>query len=251
MTKPKIFSSLRWLRPKRRTDTCHPETFSQDWAEVLCGHRDWEDFYRRRWQYDKKVRSTHGVNCTGSCSWEVYVKDGIIVWELQQVDYPSCGPTMPDHEPRGCPRGATYSWYTYSPVRVKYPYVRSPLLQLWKEALKANSDPVRAWQSIAEDPAKRQQYQKTRGKGGFVRVSEDEAVNLIAASLIHTIKRYGPDRIFGFSPIPAKSMVGYASGARFLSLIGASLVSFYDWYCDLPPRVTASLGRTNGRSRKR
>jgi nitrate reductase alpha subunit len=46
---------------------------------------------------------------------------------------------------------------------------------------------------------------------------------------------YGPDRIFGFSPIPAMSMVCYASGARFLSLIGGSMVSFYDWYCDLPP----------------
>lgn len=235
MTKTKFFSSLRWLRPKGRTDTCEPETFSQDWAEVLCGHRDWEDYYRRRWQYDKKVRSTHGVNCTGSCSWEVYVKDGIIVWELQQVDYPGCGPNMPDHEPRGCPRGATYSWYTYSPVRVKYPYVRSPLLEMWKEALMSNSDPVSAWQSIVEDSAKRQQYQRARGKGGFVRISEDDAVSLIAASLVHTIKQYGPDRIFGFSPIPAMSMVGYASGARFLSLIGASMVSFYDWYCDLPP----------------
>ena len=38
------------------------------------------------------VRSTHGVNCTGSCSWKVYVKDGIITWEAQQTDYPSVGP---------------------------------------------------------------------------------------------------------------------------------------------------------------
>jgi hypothetical protein len=37
------------------------------------------------------VRSTHGVNCTGSCSWKVYVKDGIITWETQQTDYPSKG----------------------------------------------------------------------------------------------------------------------------------------------------------------
>ena len=27
--------------------------------------RGWEEFYRNRWQYDKVVRSTHGVNCTG------------------------------------------------------------------------------------------------------------------------------------------------------------------------------------------
>ena len=31
------------------------------------------------------------------------------------------------------------------------------------------------------------------------------------------------------------SMVSYASGARFLNLLGAPLLSFYDWYADLPP----------------
>jgi nitrate reductase alpha subunit len=227
--KKKLLSSLLFFKPKE------VETLSHDWAEVRCGGREWEDYYRRRWQYDKKVRSTHGVNCTGSCSWDVYVKDGILVWETQRTDYPSCGSDFPDHEPRGCPRGATYSWYTYSPVRLKYPLMRSALVQMWREALGRNADPVAAWQSIVEDPGKRQAYQKQRGKGGLVRVSWDEAAGLIAASLIHTIKTYGPDRIFGFTPIPAMSMVCYASGARFLSLIGASMLSFYDWYCDLPP----------------
>ena len=42
------------------------------------GGRDADSFYRDRWAHDKVVRSTHGVNCTGSCSWKVYVKDGII-----------------------------------------------------------------------------------------------------------------------------------------------------------------------------
>ncbi|HIM20470.1 MAG TPA: nitrate reductase subunit alpha, partial [Rhodospirillales bacterium] len=39
----------------------------------------------------------------------------------------------------------------------------------------------------------------------------------------------------GFSPIPAMSMVSYAAGTRYLSLIGGTCLSFYDWYCDLPP----------------
>ena len=42
------------------------------------GGRTGDAFYRDRWSHDKVVRSTHGVNCTGSCSWKVYVKDGII-----------------------------------------------------------------------------------------------------------------------------------------------------------------------------
>ena len=52
------------------------------------GGREGDVFYRDRWSHDKVVRSTHGVNCTGSCSWKVYVKDGIITWETQETDYP-------------------------------------------------------------------------------------------------------------------------------------------------------------------
>jgi len=52
-------------------------TPSPDFREVhRKGGRAAEAFYRERWRHDKEVRSTHGVNCTGSCSWKVYVKDG-------------------------------------------------------------------------------------------------------------------------------------------------------------------------------
>jgi nitrate reductase alpha subunit len=78
--------------------------------------------------------------------------------------------------------------------------------------------------------------------GGFVRASWDEATEIIAAANVHTIKTWGPDRVVGFSPIPAMSMVSYASGARYLSLIGGTLLSFYDWYCDLPPSSPQTWG---------
>ena len=67
-----------------------------------------------------------------------------------------------------------------------------------------------------------------------MRASWDEAVEIIAAAHVHTIKAYGPDRVAGFSPIPAMSMASHAAGARFISLIGGSMLSFYDWYADLP-----------------
>ena len=110
----------------------------------LAGGRDADAFYRQRWSYDKVVRSTHGVNCTGSCSWKVYVKDGIISWETQETDYPTTGPDLPEYEPRGCPRGAAFSWYEYSPNRVKHPYVRSALLDPYREARERLGDPVLA-----------------------------------------------------------------------------------------------------------
>ena len=212
-----------------------PASAGNGWSALARDGREWESFYRDRWQHDRVVRSTHGVNCTGSCSWKIHVKDGIVAWETQQTDYPSNGPDAPEYEPRGCPRGASFSWYVYSPLRVRYPYVRGVLLDLYREALERTGDPVEAWAEVVEDPEKARSYKSLRGKGGFVRASWDEVADLIAAAHVHTIRRYGPDRVAGFSPIPAMSMVSYSAGTRFLSLIGGVCLSFYDWYADLPP----------------
>ena len=221
--------------------------FSDGHGIITQEDRRWEDGYRKRWQHDKIVRSTHGANCTGSCSWKIYVKGGIVTWETQQTDYPRTRPELPNHEPRGCSRGASYSWYLYSGNRVKYPLVRSRLLKLWREA-RALRTPVAAWGSIVEDPKKRAAYTEKRGLGGFVRATWDEVTEIIAAANAYTVKKHGPDRVIGFSPIPAMSMVSYAAGSRYLSLLGGVCMSFYDWYCDLPPSSPADLGRANRRS---
>ncbi len=211
------------------------EKFNGTFTQLEENSRRWEKLYRQRWAHDKVVRTTHGVNCTGSCSWNVYVKQGVITWEHQATDYPSCGANIPGYEPRGCPRGASFSWYEYSPVRIKYPYVRGRLWKLWEEAKASHESPVDAWASIVEDPEKAAEYKSARGHGGMVRVHRAEALELISASLIYTIKNYGPDRIAGFTPIPAMSMISFGAGARFLSLLGGEMLSFYDWYADLPP----------------
>ena len=220
---------------KMRFFKTNKQSFASGHGVTTDENRDWEDGYRRRWQHDKVVRSTHGVNCTGSCSWKIYVKDGLVTWETQQTDYPRTRPDLPNHEPRGCPRGASYSWYIYSANRLKHPKVRKVLLQLWREAKTSFSDTVKAWESIITNPEKAKSYKSKRGLGGFVRADWDEVNEIIAASNVYTAKTYGPDRIMGFSPIPAMSMVSYAAGSRYLSLIGGNCLSFYDWYCDLPP----------------
>ncbi len=204
--------------------------------------RLWEQFYRNRWQHDSVVRSTHGVNCTGGCSWWVYVKDGIVTWEMQALDYPRLQKDLPPYEPRGCQRGISASWYVYSPLRVKHPYVRGRLLDFWREARRTHADPVAAWKAIVEDAGKRSAWQQARGMGGFRRASWDECVEIIAASMLHTAKKYGPDRVIGFSPIPAMSMASYAAGSRMLQLFGAAILSFYDMYCDFPPASPETWG---------
>jgi len=206
-----------------------------EWSASDPRGRDWESAYRDRWQHDRVVRSTHGVNCTGSCSWKVHVKQGIVTWETQQTDYPVNGIDVPDYEPRGCPRGASFSWYVYSPLRIRHPYVRGELLRRYREAVAATGDPVEAWASIVDDPVARTAYTSQRGKGGFMRATWEEAADIVAASQVHTISKYGPDRVVAYSPIPAMSMASFAAGARYQSLIGGVMNSFYDWYADLPP----------------
>nr|VUD29087.1 respiratory nitrate reductase subunit alpha [Raoultella sp. NCTC 9187] len=63
----KLLDRFRYFKQKG-------ESFANGHGQVYNTNRDWEDSYRQRWQFDKIVRSTHGVNCTGSCSWKIYVK---------------------------------------------------------------------------------------------------------------------------------------------------------------------------------
>ncbi|MEZ2307667.1 nitrate reductase subunit alpha [Paraburkholderia sp. RCC_158] len=218
------------------------QRFAQGHGVTTGEDRTWEDAYRARWQHDKVVRSTHGVNCTGSCSWKIHVKGGIVAWETQQTDYPRTRAELPNHEPRGCARGASYSWYLYSANRVKYPLVRARLLKHWRAARAVAMSAVDAWAAVVENDAQRRGYQRQRGLGGFVRASWDEVNEIVAAANVYTIRKHGPDRIIGFSPIPAMSMVSYAAGSRYLSLIGGVCMSFYDWYCDLPPSSPQTWG---------
>jgi len=129
----------------------------------------------------------------------------------------------------------------YSANRLKHPLVRGRLLKYWRE-LRQTMAPVEAWKALTENKQKTTDYRSRRGLGGFVRSTWAEVNEIIAASNISTIKKYGPDRIVGFSPIPAMSMISYASGSRYLSLIGGVNLSFYDWYCDLPPSSPQTWG---------
>src|SRR5699024_2649907 len=156
----------------------------------LQGDRQADVFYRNRWAFDKMDRSTHGVNCTGSCSRKVYVKDGIITWESQAVDYPTNGNDMPEYEPRGCPRGASFSWYTYSSTRIRYPYARCVLVDMYREAKDRLKDTVLAWREIQQDPEKRNAYINQRGKGGLIRINYEEGIEMAAAAHVYTIREY-------------------------------------------------------------
>src|SRR5690606_34694331 len=132
------------LLEKLRVFKTRKEPFANGHGATTDQDRSWEQGHRQRWQHDRIVRSTHGVNCSGSCSWKIYVKDSPVAWETQQTEYPRTRPDLPNHEPRGCPRGASYSWYIYSANRLKYAKVRGQMMKLWREGKAQYSDPVKA-----------------------------------------------------------------------------------------------------------
>ena len=173
------------------------------------------------------MRSTHGVNCTGSCSWKIYVKGGIVTWETQQTDYPRTRADLPNHEPRGCARGASYSWYPYSANRVKYPMVRGRLLERWRAALVVTATRSTPGPASSRTPKPGATTRRCAARAASCARAGTRCNQLIAAANVYTIKTHGPDRVIGFSPIPAMSMVSYAAGSRYLSLIGGVCISFY------------------------
>ena len=171
-------------------------------------YRGWETLYRDQYSYDYVARSTHSANCTGSCTWKIYVKDGIAFKEEQYADYPPINATLPTYNPRGCQKGANYLEYVYGPQRLKYPLIRTG----------------------------------ARGAGQWRRASWSEALALIASNITSSISNHGPDSVFFYSAIPAKHFISFAGGARLANLTGAVMCSFYDWYCDLPPGEPITWG---------
>ena len=125
-------------------------------------YRGWQELYRQRFTWDRRVRCTHVVNCwyQRNCAWDVFVKDGIVLREEQAGEYPSGG-DVPDFNPRGCQKGACYSSVVHSPARLHYPLRRLG----------------------------------PRGSRKWKRISWDEALDEIADRLIDAVSDPGPESV--------------------------------------------------------
>ena len=131
-----------------------------------------EELYRDRWRHDKEVRTTHGVNCTGSCSWKVFVRDGIIVWEAQQTDYPDDLSRYARPRAARLPAGRDLLLvYLRARAREATPTCAGRCSRCGARRAAVHDDPVDAWQSIATDPEKSRAYKSARGHGGFLRAT--------------------------------------------------------------------------------
>jgi len=161
-------------------------------------YRGIEDIYRGRWRWDKVVKGTHILNCwyQRNCSFNVYVKNGLVFREEQSGEYPQTNSSLPDFNPRGCPSGACYSLQMYHPARIRYPLKR-----------------------MGE-----------RGEGKWQRVSWDEALAEIADKVIDSIAHHGPETVILDPGGSVASLVFDAALLRLANLLDAIVL---DTNCEL------------------
>ncbi len=89
------------------------------------GYSGFGDVYRDAWRWDRVVRGTHlRANCFSACSFDLYVKEGV-VWREEQADvYDNDEGGLPGYGPRGCQKGCCYSDLMVSPGRIEHPLER-------------------------------------------------------------------------------------------------------------------------------
>lgn len=172
-------------------------------------YRGWEDLMRHKWTWDRVVRGSRGINCTGHCAWNVYVKHGIVWREEQQGEYGHSGDDTPDYGPRGCQKGARHAKHMYGRQRVLYPMKR-----------------------VGQ-----------RGEGKWVRISWDQAATEIADKVIEHASTSGPDSIsFAMGTAMIVKRSAFASLFRFANASGIVMPETFAGVGDLPAGAHMTLG---------
>ena len=201
-------SSIPGLRRLAQID---PEARLDDLMSRPYQYRGWEDVYRDEWTWDDVVHVSHlRVNCISTCSYDAYVKDGIVWREEQNANYPQEFPDIPDFNPRGCTAGCAYSAQMYDPTRIRYPMKR-----------------------VGE-----------RGSGRWQRLSWDQALEEIADKLIDVITEDGSDCvIFDSGTTNIDNGIG-STMEMHLFLTGLAAVNIDSWagVGDLPVGLIQSWG---------
>ncbi|MBW2293232.1 MAG: molybdopterin-dependent oxidoreductase [Deltaproteobacteria bacterium] len=170
-------------------------------AEASSHYTDWRDVYRERWRWDRVVRGTHtNVNCTSSCAWNLYVREGIVWREEQSAPYTASNDDVPDWNPRGCQKGASCSDLLTGSTRLRHPMRRVG----------------------------------PRGSGRWKRISWDEAFDEIADSMLEILERRGGEGVLCELGPNIDYGPNSAAALRFFRQIGAPLTDSMAQIGDLP-----------------
>ncbi len=168
----------------------------------------WADRYRDKWKWDKVTWGSHSVDCyPGGCPWRVYTRDGKVVREEQGASLPTIQAGVPDMNPMGCQKGASWCHIHYSPDRVTRPLKR-----------------------VGE-----------RGEGKWEPVSWDTAFNDIADAMLDAVQEQGAESIINLmTPEP-----GAAPARAFSNALGSPTTDGNSEFQDFSPGFYITWGKFN------
>jgi DMSO reductase family type II enzyme molybdopterin subunit len=168
----------------------------------------WADRYRDKWKWDKVTWGSHSVDCyPGGCPFRVYVRDGKIVREEQGGNLPVIEQGVPDMNPMGCQKGASWCHLHTSPDRVTSPLKR-----------------------VGE-----------RGEGKWEQVTWDEAFTDIADAMLDAVQEQGGESIINLmTPEP-----GAAPARMFSNALGTPTTDGNSEFQDFSPGFYITWGKFN------
>ncbi|MBE7519019.1 MAG: molybdopterin-dependent oxidoreductase [Thermoflexaceae bacterium] len=167
----------------------------------------WQDLYRDKWKWDSVHWGTHCVDCyPGDCPVRVFVRGGQVWREEQSGTLPVIEEGVPDFNPMGCQKGASWSQSLYGPDRIFYPLKRAG----------------------------------ERGEGKWTRISWDQAYTEIAESLIDTIENEGAQAIVHE---PGPEPVGLFTLGRFFGVLGGHSFDHHASFNDFSSGLHLTFGK--------
>ncbi|MCL4231306.1 MAG: molybdopterin-dependent oxidoreductase [Dehalococcoidia bacterium] len=167
----------------------------------------WQDLYREKWKWDSVHWGTHCVDCyPGDCPVRVFVRNGQVWREEQSGTLPVIEEGVPDFNPMGCQKGASWSQSLYGPDRIFYPLKRAG----------------------------------ERGEGKWTRISWDQAYTEIAESLIDTIENEGAQAIVHE---PGPEPVGLFTLGRFFGVVGGHSFDHHASFNDFSSGLHLTFGK--------
>lgn len=179
-------------------------------AKVSAVNRDWEQRYRRKWGgWDKITRGAHCMDCyPNRCAFNVYQRDGRILYEEQLGTLPQIEKGVPDWNPGGCLGGMTYVDSVYGPQRVLYPLRRTG----------------------------------ERGQGKWERVTWDEALTDIADAMLDAIEEVGPGAIVVDQGPANGGLISMSAADRFAMALGATHLDPHAGFNDFSSGLHETFG---------
>jgi DMSO reductase family type II enzyme molybdopterin subunit len=156
-------------------------------GQAAVSARQEDDRYRARWRWDRVTKGTHLLNCwyQRSCAYNVFVRDGAVLYEEASGTYPATNDSVPDFNPRGCQKGACYSLTMSDSVRLTHQLKRAG----------------------------------ARGDGRWERVTWDEALGAIADRIVDALERDAPEAIVFDGN--ATGLASWVAVNRFANQLGA------------------------------